>query len=92
MSFGQWDWDNLANEWDNAELKDWGMDIWVAEPVEESEKGFEPRTMPSTARADVSGLDIDRASDKQEHAHEGRARVLMPCMCPECGTEFNMEV
>lgn len=25
--FGQWDWDMLANEWDEAELMDWGLDI-----------------------------------------------------------------
>lgn len=27
-SFGQNDWDVLANEWDNEELKDWGMEVW----------------------------------------------------------------
>ena len=26
-SFGEWDWDLLANEWDVDELKDWGLDI-----------------------------------------------------------------
>lgn len=26
-SFGEWDWDILANEWDTNELKDWGLDI-----------------------------------------------------------------
>jgi hypothetical protein len=30
-SFGEWDWDMLANEWDNAELKDWGIDVWQPE-------------------------------------------------------------
>lgn len=32
-SFGQNDWDILANEWDNEELKDWGVDL----PIMESE-------------------------------------------------------
>lgn len=27
IGFGDWDMDMLANEWDAAELKDWGMDI-----------------------------------------------------------------
>lgn len=31
VSFGEWDWDVLANEWDNKELTDWGMDVWVPE-------------------------------------------------------------
>lgn len=28
VSFGKWDWDALANEWDTSELEDWGMDVW----------------------------------------------------------------
>lgn len=31
VSFGEWDWDNLANEWDNELLSEWGMDIWKAD-------------------------------------------------------------
>ena len=30
-SFGDWDWDSLANEWDTRELKDWGIDVWQPE-------------------------------------------------------------
>jgi len=26
-SFGEWDWDLIANEWDVDQLQDWGMDI-----------------------------------------------------------------
>ena len=25
---GEWDWDLLANEYSNEELKDWGLDVW----------------------------------------------------------------
>jgi hypothetical protein len=32
-SFGDWDWDILANEWENAELKEWGVDVWQPEEV-----------------------------------------------------------
>ena len=28
-SFGDWDWDILANEWNNNELNEWGLDVWV---------------------------------------------------------------
>ena len=31
VGFGEWDWDMLANEWDNAELNDWGLDVWQPE-------------------------------------------------------------
>jgi len=26
-SFGEWDWDVLANEWDSDELSEWGLDL-----------------------------------------------------------------
>lgn len=28
VGFGEWDTDALANEWDSAELLDWGLDVW----------------------------------------------------------------
>lgn len=28
VSFGKWDWDALANEWDTSELENWGMEVW----------------------------------------------------------------
>ena len=31
LSFGEWDWDVLANEWDAAELEVWGLDVWTPE-------------------------------------------------------------
>lgn len=40
-SFGEWDWDILANEWDTEQLIDWGMDIpddWAADEVLEAEE------------------------------------------------------
>ena len=27
VGFGEWDWDMLANEWENQELEEWGLDI-----------------------------------------------------------------
>nr|DAL66234.1 MAG TPA_asm: Putative modification methylase [Caudoviricetes sp.] len=35
--FGDWDWDALANEWDSAQLTDWGVDVpnWDEEASEE---------------------------------------------------------
>lgn len=28
VSFGEWDWDALANDWDDTDLNDWGLDVW----------------------------------------------------------------
>lgn len=37
-SFGRWDWDSLANEWDSLPLEDWGVDVWSAEKEVEKVK------------------------------------------------------
>ena len=31
VGFGEWDWDILANAFDNVELKEWGLDVWQPE-------------------------------------------------------------
>ena len=31
VGYGEHDWDILANQWDNVQLKDWGMDVWQPE-------------------------------------------------------------
>jgi ParB-like chromosome segregation protein Spo0J len=31
VGFGEWDWDQLANEWDTELLNDWGLDVWQPE-------------------------------------------------------------
>lgn len=40
LGFGDWDWDVLANEWDEVELTEWGLEFpGVKEAEEESEGG-----------------------------------------------------
>jgi site-specific DNA-methyltransferase (adenine-specific) len=34
VGFGEWDWDMLANEWDQDELIDWGLDLPVMDIVD----------------------------------------------------------
>ena len=42
VGFGEWDWDDLANNWDVQELTDWGLDIpnFDAEVLEAEEDDF----------------------------------------------------
>ena len=28
VGYGEWEWDSLGNEWNSAELEDWGLDVW----------------------------------------------------------------
>ncbi len=30
LSGGEWDWEMLANQWDELELQEWGLDVWKA--------------------------------------------------------------
>lgn len=39
VSFGEWDWDKLANEWNDTDLNDWGLDVWTDK--KELNKGLE---------------------------------------------------
>ena len=48
VGFGEWDWDALANEWNEEELEEWGLDI----PGFEEEPDFE----------DLIGEDKDKAA------------------------------
>lgn len=36
--FGEWDWDDLANEWCDAPLSDWGVDVWDAQEEAQNEE------------------------------------------------------
>jgi hypothetical protein len=38
-AFGAWDYDALANKWDEKKLGDWGMDVWQTPPM-----AFQPMT------------------------------------------------
>jgi len=31
VGFGEWDWDAIANEWEQENLDDWGLDVWQPE-------------------------------------------------------------
>lgn len=56
VGFGEWDWDQLANEWDAEKLDDWGLDLPVImdEPSYEDLIGEEknkPATMKITFKS-----------------------------------------
>jgi DNA modification methylase len=48
VGFGEWDWDDLANEWDAEQLGEWGLDIPNFEPdqVLEAEEDDYDGTLP----------------------------------------------
>ena len=40
VSFGEWEWDMLANEWDSVQLAEWGLDVWQNEDDIETSDEF----------------------------------------------------
>ena len=54
VGFGEWDWDILANEWDAAELEEWGLDVWT--PEEGVEGLTDPDEVPEVPADPVTQL------------------------------------
>jgi ParB-like chromosome segregation protein Spo0J len=38
VGYGEWDWDDLANNWDAEQLTDWGLDIPNFNSIDEKEQ------------------------------------------------------
>lgn len=71
-SFGEWDWDILANEWDVDLIQEWGLDLPVLFEDEEATNEDEPYTKkvdaptytPSDEAPDLSDLYDDTKAKK----------------------------
>jgi DNA modification methylase len=52
VGFGEWDWDDLANNWDSSELDKWGLDVpeFEAQQEEAVEDDYE---MPDEIQTDI---------------------------------------
>ena len=53
VGFGEWDWDILANQWDNEALLDWGLDVWVPENDIDLDDFFLKETPEDKEKPDV---------------------------------------
>jgi hypothetical protein len=64
VGFGEWDWDDLANEWDADQLEDWGLDLPVLTETEKlSELKFEdiyyePKDKPDITLDDCINMNL----------------------------------
>jgi DNA modification methylase len=53
VGFGEWDWEQLANEWDVDNLQDWGLDIPDFEVKEELSAEEDDYEMPDEIQTDI---------------------------------------
>ena len=44
VGYGEWDWDQLANDWDSEQLNEWGLDVWQAPEDVNLDEFFEENT------------------------------------------------
>ena len=58
VGFGEWDWDLLANEWDNEQLEEWGLDVWQPDDVTELEAEEDDYEAPSDIQTKIIEGDL----------------------------------
>lgn len=68
-SFGEWDWDILANEWDTEQLVEWGLDIpdFATQSKEAIEDDYE---IPDEIKTDIVLGDLFEIGEHRLHLRE----------------------
>lgn len=70
VGFGEWDWDILANEWDEVELKDWGLDVW------QPDESFEVDDSENQEQSSPKLTDDDYSVFELVMLHENKVKLL----------------
>lgn len=91
IGFGQWDWDILANSFDNVELKEWGLDVWQPEEEVDLDSNFTPEYKPSTDNKQLSAEEYEKRKQELNNKEYHTDKDLLPCICPNCFHEFYVE-
>ena len=63
VPFGDWDWDILANEWDNAKLTEWGLELPTEYGMEIGTDGF---TLPDGDKSPFQQMTFTLADEQCE--------------------------
>lgn len=81
VSFGTWDYDALANGWDESSLGDWGMDVWQMQPTAFAEQESPAtNTSPSAPSADeIDGDNSSNSVDVVEDDYEETETIVCRC-------------
>ena len=83
VGFGEWDWDLLANEWNNTQLGEWGLDVW--QPEEEVDYSILDELDVDDSVADMSNnvkkaiqieFDIEHYDEAYQLINESRKKGI----------------
>jgi len=78
-SFGAWDWDVLANEWEPEQLEDWGVDVWEVN-AENNDDGKKDEIDLSDNVQFEFKLEIDCGSEEtQQQLYDEFTKKGYPC-------------
>jgi len=84
LGSGEWDWDNLANEWNDNNLNEWGLIQW---DIPE----YQPTLEPQTNYKEVTDNDVMKKA--RELADKFIQESLeADILCPSCGHEFKVQL
>lgn len=75
VSFGTWDYDALANGWDESSLGDWGMDVWQMQPTAFAEQKDEAKD--STDKFTLGDDEVDNSPINIDYKPEYRLEVIV---------------
>lgn len=80
-SFGEWDYDKLADQWDAKELQSWGVDVWAPdEGFSSAPSGGSSAVDPSALPAELQGKDINPDDlPKMEGSDETAMKRVIIC-------------
>lgn len=80
-SWGSWDYDALANEWDDLNLSDWGVPTWDT-------RAFSPNLNPVDGITPVTEADIKKRQDALDGQFTDPEQNMAEITCPHCGGKF----
>lgn len=75
VSFGTWDYDALANGWDESSLGDWGMDVWQMQPTSFAEQ--EDEAKDPNEKFTLGDDEVDSSPINIDYKPEYRLEVIV---------------
>lgn len=82
---GDWNYEELANNFDPDLLKDWGLDLTVPKV------NFDPNLHPESNGNTITEGDIEKTEEKLDSNFSDKKKAVQDIICPDCNYEFQIE-